>query len=119
MVSSDDDDDDVNFGNAEAEAEDHKITTCEALTLLDKPVNLKKLNKDERPSLSSMKDRLKIIRVKNKKQRPIKDFFKQKNILLEISFLLLFLIFVDLDILLERQCYFALILQHFSLFSLR
>ena len=76
MVSSDDDDDDVNFGNAEVEAEDHKITTCEALTLLDKPVNLKKLNKDERPSLSSMKDRLKIIRVKNKKQRPIKDFFK-------------------------------------------
>ena len=68
--------DDVNFGNAEVEVEDHKITTCEALTLLDKPVNLKELNKDERPSLSCMKDRLKIIRVKNKKQRPIKDFFK-------------------------------------------
>ena len=76
MVLSDDDDDDVNFGNVEVEAEDHKITICEALTLLDKPDNLKELNKDERPSLSSLKDRLEIIRVKNKKQRPIKDFLK-------------------------------------------
>ena len=75
MVSSDDDDDDVNFGNSEVEAEDHKIT-CEALTLLDKPDNLKEFNKDERPSLSSMKDRLEIIRVKNKNQRPINDFFR-------------------------------------------
>ena len=74
VVSSDDDN--VDVGNAEVEAEVHKITTCEALTLLDKLVNLKKLNKDERASLFSNKDRLEIIRAKNKKQRPIKDFFK-------------------------------------------
>ena len=76
MVSSDDDGDDVNIGNAEVEAEVLQITTCEALTLLDKLVNLKELNKDERASLSSIKNRLEIIRVKNKKQRQIKDFFK-------------------------------------------
>ena len=116
VISSDDDDDDVDVGNAEVEMEVHEITTCEALTLLGKLFNLKELNKDERASLSSIKDRLEIIRVKKNKQRPMKDFFKQRNILLEISFLLLFLIFVDLDILLERQCYLALNLHHFSLF---
>ena len=63
------------------EAEVHEIITCEALALLDKLVNLKELNKDERASLSSIEDRLEIIRVKNKKQRPIMDFFKKKNIL--------------------------------------
>ena len=62
--------------HAEVEAEINEITTCETLTLLDKLVNLKELDKDERASLSSIKDRLEIIRVKNKKQRPIKDFFK-------------------------------------------
>ena len=80
MVSSDDDDDvrptSTLVGNANLEAEVHEITTCEALTLLDKLVNLKELNKDERASLSSIKNRLEIIRVKNKKQRQIKDFFK-------------------------------------------
>ena len=99
-----------------SEEEVHEITPCKALTVLAKLVNLKELNKDERASSSSIKDRLEIIRVKNKKQRLIKDFFKWRNILLEISFLLLFLIFVDLDILLERQCYLALNLYHFSLF---
>ena len=58
------------------EAEVHEITTCEALTLHDKLDNLKELNKNERASLFSIKDRLEIIRVKNKKQRPIKDFSK-------------------------------------------
>ena len=80
VVSSDDDDDvrptSTLVGNANLEAEVHEITTCEALTLLDKLVNLKELNKDERASLSSIKNRLEIIRVKNKKQRQIKDFFK-------------------------------------------
>ena len=81
------------------------MTTLEMqLTLLDKPVNLKELNKDERASLSSIKNILEVIRVKNKKQRPLKDFFNWRNFFLEISFLLLFLIFVDLDILLEKQC---------------
>ena len=76
VVSSYDDDDDVDVGNAEVEAEVYVIATCETLTLLDKLVNLKELNKDERASLSSIKNRLEIIRVKNKKQRQIKDFFK-------------------------------------------
>ena len=76
MVSSDDDDDDVDVGNAQVETEVHEIITCEALTLLDKLVNLKELNKDERASLSSIKNRLEIIRVTNKKHWPIKDFFK-------------------------------------------
>ena len=77
VVSSDDDEDDVDVGNAMVEAEIHEITTCKALILLDKLVNLTGLNKDERASLSSIKDRLEIIRVKNKKQRPIKDDFFQ------------------------------------------
>ena len=66
VVSSGNDDDDVNVGNAEEGAEVHEITTCEALTLLVKLVNLKKLSKDERATLSSIKDRLEIIRVKQK-----------------------------------------------------
>ena len=61
MVSSDDDHDvrptSTLTGNANLEAEVHEITTCEALTLLDKLVNLKELNKDERACLSSIKDR--------------------------------------------------------------
>ena len=61
MVSSDDDDDvrptSTLVGNANLEAEVHEITTCEALTSLDKLVNLKELNKDERACLSSIKDR--------------------------------------------------------------
>ena len=64
------------MAEVKSEAEYHEITTCETLTLLDKLVNLKELNKDKRASLSSIKDRLEIIRVKNKKQRPIKYFFK-------------------------------------------
>ena len=47
MVSSDDNDDDVDDGNAQVEEEVHEITTCKALTLLDKFVNLKELSKDE------------------------------------------------------------------------
>ena len=76
VSSNDDDDDDVDVGNTEVEAEVHEITTCGALRLLDKLVNLKELNKGERASLSSIRDRLEIIRVKNKKQQPVKDFFK-------------------------------------------
>ena len=67
VVSSDD----IDVGNAQVEVEVHEVTTCKALTLLDKLVNLKELNKDERTSFSPIKDRLEIIRVKNKK-----DFFK-------------------------------------------
>ena len=64
------------MAKVKSEAEVHEITTCEALTLLDKFVNLMELNKDERASLSTNKDRLEIVRVKNEKQRPIKDFLK-------------------------------------------
>ena len=53
VVSSDDNDDDVR--NAGVEAEIHEITTYKALTLLDKLVNLMELNKDERASLSSIR----------------------------------------------------------------
>ena len=67
VVSSDDDDNNVDLRNTDVEAEVHEIATCEALTLLDKLVNMKELNKDKRASLSSIKDRLEIIRVKSKK----------------------------------------------------
>ena len=63
VVQSDDEDDDADIGNVEVEAEVHEITTCKALTLLDKVVTLRELNKDERASLSSIKDRLEIIRI--------------------------------------------------------
>ena len=75
-VVSSDDNDDVNVANAEVEAEVDEITIWEALTLLDDLVNLLRLNKDDRASLSSIKDILEIIREKSKKQRIIKDFFK-------------------------------------------
>ena len=55
VVSSDDNDDDVDVRNAGVEAEIHEITTYKALTLLDKLVNLMELNKDERASLSSIR----------------------------------------------------------------
>ena len=64
------------MAKVKSEAEVHEITICEALALLDKLVNLMELNKDERASLSTNKDRSEIIRVKNEKQRPIKDFLK-------------------------------------------
>ena len=64
VVSFDDDDDDVDVGNAEVEAEVYVIATCETLTLLGKLVNLEELNKDERASLSSIKNRLEISKQK-------------------------------------------------------
>ena len=70
-VSSDDGDKDGE--NADVE---EKITTYEALTMIDKLINLKDLNIEERVSLSSLKERLEIIRVNDKKQQSIKDFFK-------------------------------------------
>ena len=67
MVSSGDDDD-VHVGNAEVEAEVHELTTCKALAVLHKVVNLKELNKDERATVFSIKGRLEIIRVKSNGQ---------------------------------------------------
>ena len=52
-----------------------EIGTGEALTMLDKLVNLKYLSKEEGNSLVAMKDKLEKIRVLNKKQSHINDYF--------------------------------------------
>ena len=52
-----------------------EIGTGEALTMLDGLVNLKYLSKEERNSLVAMKDKLEKIRVLNKKQSHINDYF--------------------------------------------
>ena len=57
-------------------AEVVEIGTGEALTMLDRLVNLKYLSKEERNSLVAMKDKLEKIRVLNKKQSHITDYFK-------------------------------------------
>ena len=57
-------------------AEVVEIGTGEALTMLDRLVNLKYLSKEERNSLVVMKDKLEKIRVLNKKQSHITDYFK-------------------------------------------
>lgn len=58
------------------EIEPEKITPHEALIFIDKLINLKELNNDERSSLSSLKDRLEIVRINNKKQKTIMHFFR-------------------------------------------
>ena len=67
----DDDDDDVNSKDAEVA----EISTDEALTMLGRLVNLKYLSKEERNSLVAMKDKLEKIKVLNKKQSHINDYF--------------------------------------------
>ena len=57
-------------------AEVVEIGTGEALTMLGRLVNLKYLSKEERNSLVAMKDKLEKIRVLNKKQSHITDYFK-------------------------------------------
>ena len=52
-----------------------EIGTCEALLMFDSLVNLKYLSKEKRNSLVAMKDRLEKIRVLNKKQNHINDYF--------------------------------------------
>ena len=47
----------------------------EALTMLDRLVNLEDLSKEERNSLVAMKDKLEKIKVLNKKQSHINDYF--------------------------------------------
>ena len=76
MVSHNDDDykdgdDDANSKGVEVV----EIGTGEALTMLDKLVNLKYLSKEEGNSLVAMKDKLEKIRVLNKKQSHINDYF--------------------------------------------
>ena len=65
------DDDDVNSKDAEVA----EISTDEALTMLGRLVNLKYLSKEERNSLVAMKDKLEKIKVLNKKQSHINDYF--------------------------------------------
>ena len=76
----DDDDEDDDDGNSKdieivELAEVVEIGTGEALTTLDRLVNLKYLSKKERNSLVAMKDKLEKIRVLNKKQSHINDYF--------------------------------------------
>ena len=75
MASDNDDDKDDNDddGNSK-DAEVVEIGTGEALTMLDRLVNLKYLSKEERNSLVTMKFKLEKIRVLNKKQSHISDY---------------------------------------------
>ena len=69
MASDTDDDKDVVDDVSTVE-----IGTVEALTMLDRLVNLKYLSKEERNSLVTMKFKLEKIRVLNKKQSHISDY---------------------------------------------
>ena len=76
----DDDDEDDDDGNSKdieivELAEVVEIGTGEALTTLDRLVNLKYLSKKERNSLVAIKDKLEKIRVLNKKQCCTNDYF--------------------------------------------
>ena len=66
-----DDDDDANSKDVEVV----EIGTGETLTMLDRLVNLKYLSKKKRDSLVAMKSKLEKIRVLNKKQSHISDYF--------------------------------------------
>ena len=71
---NDKDDDDDNDANSK-DVEVVEISTGEALTMLERLVNPKYLSKVERNSLVSMKDKLEKIRVLDKKQSHINDYF--------------------------------------------
>ena len=77
-VASDIDDDKVNDDDDDANSKDIEVAeigTEEALSLLGRLVNLKDLSKEKRNSLVAMKDKLAKIRVLNKKQSHINDYF--------------------------------------------
>ena len=75
-VASGNDDDKDDGDNANSKyAKIAEIDTGEALTMVDRLVNLKYLSKDERNSLVTMKDKFEKIRVLNKKQSHINDYF--------------------------------------------
>ena len=71
-VEDDDDDDDDTNSKDVAVVE---IGTEETLTMLDRLVNLKYLSKKKRDSLVATKSKLEKIRVLNKKQSHISDYF--------------------------------------------
>ena len=74
MASDNDDDKDDDDDDAK-DAEVVEIGTSEALKMLDRLVNLKHLSKEERNSYVTMKEKLENIRVLNKKQSHINDYF--------------------------------------------
>ena len=71
VKDDDDDDDDANSKDVESV----ETGTGETLTMLDRLVNLKYLSKEKRNSLIAIKLKLKKIRVLNKNQRLISDYF--------------------------------------------
>ena len=52
-----------------------EISSHDALIIIDKLMNLKELNSDERSSLSSIKDKLETVRINCKKQSSIEQFY--------------------------------------------
>ena len=77
-VKDDDDDDDDNDDANSNNVEVVEIATGETLTMLDRLVNLKYRSKKERNSFVAMKFKLEKIRVLNKKQGHISDYFMLK-----------------------------------------
>ena len=74
-IKDDDDDDDDDDDANSKDVEVVEIGTGETLTMLDRLVNLIYLSKEERNSLVFMKFKLEKIRVLNKKQSHISDYF--------------------------------------------
>ena len=75
MIKDDDDDDDDDDDVNTKDAEVVEIGTGEALTMLDRLVNLKHVSKEGRNFHVAIKDKLENIRVLNKKQSYINDYF--------------------------------------------
>ena len=59
----------------EVEVVPEEISSHDALIIIDKLMNLKELNSDERSSLSSIKDKLETVRINCKKQSSIEQFY--------------------------------------------
>ena len=75
MASDKDDGKDDNADINSKDVEVVEMGTGEALATLDRLVNLKDIAKEERNCLIAMKDKLKKIRVLNKKQSHINYYF--------------------------------------------
>ena len=78
MASDNDDDKDDDGDDDDANSKDNedvKTGIGEALAMLDRLVNLKYLSKEERNSLVAMKGKFEEIRVLNKRQSHINDYF--------------------------------------------
>ena len=78
MASDNDDDKDDDGDDDDANSKDNEDVETgigEALEMLDRLVNLKYLSKEERNSLVAMKGKFEEIRVLNKRQSHINDYF--------------------------------------------